>query len=379
MSKIIITLYLFLFEMKDKDLKPQWDKDKHDSFIRKGVGRCSSKYYIPEFDEWVNRVNLSKRLSELGLTPKEWFDNNFLYRNNYTGDLLYPKCRICGKPLIFFNPSRGYQEAFCGNECCHKWQKTSKSFRESHSKAAKDVWSRENSPYRTEDYLRKLSNGLRRKSSNKSVYTPKTRKELKNKKSIRNGRSVYSKISLDLFSTLENILVNDFRFDKSDILYGSNEPMINVSERVRHYTGVDRVYLKLDFYVKSLNRSIEFNGDYWHNNPTLFNDWINSSSSDEERVLREMDSYEDYFFDLSRAAAVMIEKNMKVPPLIIWEGKYRSDRNSVIDLCLKYLLSGDNYADRSNLIQSIKYNYEDGLSPEEIYVTNIGGFICDFK
>lgn len=412
MSKIIITLYLFLFEMKDKDLKPQWDKDKHDSFIQyTNVRKGTNKYYIPELDEWISGRKLTKRLSEIGLTAKEWFDNNFLYRDS-DNNIIYPKCRICGKLLTFFNVVRGYQEAFCSIECNSKWQKSSKSFRESHSKAAKDVWSRENSPYRTENYVNKVSEGLfnyydrvgrniYHESRSKEILqlrsyfkmkelhsdelskfnSPSYRMWLSNWAKIspnafggKRGGSAHgkvSKVSLELFDEIKSILVNEYGFNDNDIFYGSNEYKVNFDDKVRDYIGIGRSSASLDFYIRSLNRVIEFNGDYWHKNPSVY---MNTDSKDECQVEQDsLSSVDSCEYDMSRSTGIIISLGMKESPLMIWEKDYRMNKNSTVDKCIEYILRGENFRsinDIWNDINNPKFPEDEIVYPMEFYLNN---------
>lgn len=66
----------------------------------------------------------------------------------------------------------------------------------------------------------------------------------------------YSIISKKLFDTLSDII------KESDVYYGDKEWYLYDNENKKYYL--------IDFFIKSLNIGIEFNGDIWHANPLKY-------------------------------------------------------------------------------------------------------------
>lgn len=67
------------------------------------------KVYVPEVDKYV----FVQQLRLFNLTPQQWYDKYVLHIDNENDR---PKCVICGKPVHFDRPSRGYVLT-CSDEC----------------------------------------------------------------------------------------------------------------------------------------------------------------------------------------------------------------------------------------------------------------------
>ena len=84
----------------------------------------------------------------------------------------------------------------------------------------------------------------------------------------------------------------------------------------------------VDFYDKSVNRIIEFYGDYWHANPkTYSSDWVNPTTKSLAKDI--------WRADLNRKHTIETIFNKEI--LIIWEMDARLNQNEQINLCLKFL------------------------------------------
>lgn len=78
------------------------------------------------------------------------------------------------------------------------------------------------------------------------------------------------------------------------------------------------------------NKSIEFNGDYWHANPNIYN-------GDKEFFFRK--NKKKTAKDVWEADAFKIEQMQKAgfEVLVIWESDYRKDKQGTIQKCLNFL------------------------------------------
>ena len=124
----------------------------------------------------------------------------------------------------------------------------------------------------------------------------------------KNGQSI---IGLEFCESLNDIISN--RFEK--IYYGDNEYKFFIWE--------DDVKIAIvDFYIKDINVVIEFYGDYWHRNPSKYNDKIS-------REIRKKD----------KKRVDKIQKKFDSKIIIVWEEEYREDKEEVFERIEKYLNS----------------------------------------
>jgi len=123
----------------------------------------------------------------------------------------------------------------------------------------------------------------------------------------------YSKISQELFWKLFNLIKKDFNgiyfatLDKNKCLDSSkynNEYMIKRS---------DNKYAFLDFYIKDINKAIEFDGDYWHGE---------KRGNQERDMIRENS---------------IIDLNPDMQILHIKERDYKDNPDKEIKRCLRFI------------------------------------------
>jgi hypothetical protein len=108
-------------------------------------------------------------------------------------------------------------------------------------------------------------------------------------------------------SFIEDI-IKECSLKKSDCLYGDNEFFISTKNAFYLY----------DFTTR--NKIIEFNGDFWHCNPDIYNEgYINPVT----KLSREETHAKD-----KEKVRVAIEKGFKC--LTIWENNYRKDKDEVL-------------------------------------------------
>jgi len=123
----------------------------------------------------------------------------------------------------------------------------------------------------------------------------------------------YSKMSQDLFWQLYkelNLTEQDTKFfelNEEQLFYNSNN------------------IIKVDFKYK--NNIIEFNGDYWHANPKIYkkDDFINGKIA-EDTWKKDNSRYE-------------FLKSVGYNVIVIWENEWKTDKDSVLNKCKKFLLN----------------------------------------
>jgi G:T-mismatch repair DNA endonuclease (very short patch repair protein) len=128
----------------------------------------------------------------------------------------------------------------------------------------------------------------------------------------------YSKIGEEFVNSIIEIL-NKMGYDSSNILHGKNEKFIKTKE--------GNVY-KYDLTFSDSKKIIEFNGDFWHANPILFEgEYLNKP--------KKMTANEIWEYD-SRKIKAAEDRGYKV--FVIWEREYRKNKPLAIKSCLDYIL-----------------------------------------
>jgi G:T-mismatch repair DNA endonuclease (very short patch repair protein) len=103
------------------------------------------------------------------------------------------------------------------------------------------------------------------------------------------------------------------------ILYGNNEKEIKVDKNVYWLDCVDT----------STKRVIEFYGDYWHANPTKYNDdfmFVKNKIPTTALQIRNKDA---------KRIQQITDKGYSV--MVVWEKDYRLDKLAVIQKCIEFL------------------------------------------
>jgi hypothetical protein len=122
----------------------------------------------------------------------------------------------------------------------------------------------------------------------------------------------YSKISQELFYTLLSKID-----DPENVYFFSHN-----GEKTLRKNGKTYFY---DFYYN--NSIIEFNGDYWHMNPSLY-------ESNHYHEVKKKKAYEIWEDDNTKIS-VAGNKGCKI--LIVWESDYKNNKELIIDKCIKFL------------------------------------------
>lgn len=135
----------------------------------------------------------------------------------------------------------------------------------------------------------------------------------------------YSQISKELFTHIKKYL-NDNKI-QNQLLYGENELYIR--------NNIKDIGYKIDFYDKTKNLIIEFQGDYWHCNPNLYNkNFINE--------VKQLTAEEIWEYDQNKKDFICQELNNPIY-LQIWESDYRKNPNKILsDILLYYNINLNN-------------------------------------
>ena len=131
-----------------------------------------------------------------------------------------------------------------------------------------------------------------------------------------------SEIAIELFNS---IILNEKI--KDDRIYFWNHP----KEFGIYCHSIDR-YCFLDFYDLTRNKIIEFNGNYWHANPLLFesDSIINFPNKTYQKACDIWKS------DQVRLNAIKEEMNCEI--LVIWESDFNKNKEKSINDCISFLL-----------------------------------------
>jgi len=128
----------------------------------------------------------------------------------------------------------------------------------------------------------------------------------------------YSLISNELFEKIKKILINN-KF-KNIFLFGQNELYIRDNNKNIGY--------QIDFYDKTKNLVIEFQGDYWHCNP-------NKYTKNFFHNVKKLTAEEIWKYDQNKKDFICKELNNPIY-LQIWESDYRNNPQKIIQEILLY-------------------------------------------
>jgi len=149
------------------------------------------------------------------------------------------------------------------------------------------------------------------KEKGTSIYNDRQKKWLRSLHSNGNLKSGYSLVSQELFKSIDsNFTDNQFQFK-----------LKNGEFIISKYA--------VDFIDHSSNKIIEFNGDIYHANPSIYNESDNPNPWN-----RKLTSSDIWRYDKIRNDEI---KSMGYKVLVIWESDYRRDRQKCITECVDFI------------------------------------------
>lgn len=124
-----------------------------------------------------------------------------------------------------------------------------------------------------------------------------------------------SKIANEFFDILIN---SDNIFGELSVYYSDNSN----GEYGKYCDSVKKYYF-LDFYIKELNLGVEFNGDYFHANPDIYEDlysdfWYTNLTAKEIRINDDI-------------KINALNKDHKITVITVWESEYKKDPEKTIN------------------------------------------------
>lgn len=127
-----------------------------------------------------------------------------------------------------------------------------------------------------------------------------------------------SKISQELFWAI---------YDKLDIETQSKCYFSELNKEFDIENIKEKVRYLYDFVITNRKICVEFNGDYWHCNPKIFNEsYVNSMIGKTASEIWKQDKIKNDF---------LIKKGYQV--IIIWEDEYQKNKDDVINNLLKFI------------------------------------------
>lgn len=300
--------------------------------IKSGV--TNLKHYIHDCkicDCKFNKENaLSKHITQFHNISVETYYNNHLKKDNNEGFCLW-----CKNPVNFFSIFKGYRK-FCYNKDCNVryYNHHENRAKNSGSKISATIKQNQSSNVYESFWIKK---GYTKKQAQKKVKQRQTtnsiesiikrekcseqkaiqiRKEITQKWLNSFPRQNYSIISQELFWKIYEIIKNTYKF----IYFATNKNgMSDYSGKNCEYKIQTNCSVRsLDFYIKDINKVIEFYGTYWHKQ---INKKVNYTN----------------LKDLKRESE--IKKVLKCKILAIKENDYRKNKEQTLERCLNFIQS----------------------------------------
>lgn len=153
----------------------------------------------------------------------------------------------------------------------------------------------------------------------KEVYTNRQKKWQKSLTENGNLRYGYSKASQYLFYELMNF----YKIEEREYLYFATK---NEEYRLEKEKGGIWLY---DFVDLKNKKMIEYNGDQYHANPSLY------EANDYPHPFRKNITAQEIWNKDERKMKVAEEKGFQI--LTIWDSEYRRNKQNVLDKCKNYL------------------------------------------
>ena len=103
----------------------------------------------------------------------------------------------------------------------------------------------------------------------------------------------------------------------------------NLIKEIREYCNVEAEFQlgRYSYDIRKNNNLIEFNGDYWHANPKIYDDTFTNSVSN--LTAKEIHDKDAKKIDYAKANGYNI--------LVIWESDYKEDPEGTIKKCIRFL------------------------------------------
>lgn len=270
-------------------------------------------------------------------------------KNEYNGveNVDYVECKICGQRMTFFGPAHLRMHKITQAEYEEQYGKLTvypSKFVDAHMMGDNNPNSsntvslqirQERSPFSKEYYRKRGLNTDDREALikqtaknricntqliyylNKGLDEQSAKAALAKRQKIGMGGG-YSSVSQKMI--LE--ILGDEK-DSNKFFYGKREKRLSYKK--------DKItqYFRYDLTNEDSKRIIEFNGDFWHGNPNIYNDGsINTITKQTYNEIHDKDEYK-YQVALKAGYAIMV----------IRESEYKNNHDDVISRCKNFILS----------------------------------------
>lgn len=292
--------FKLLFDISDEELENEhkkFDTASLESFIRRhGEKEGKIKYEIYK-QRQAYTCSKEYMMNEKGMTEKEW--------NEFNSN------RACTKKNFIKRYGKELGET--------KWKKYCDFEAYAGNKLEYFI-----NVYGNDLGLQKYIEVCSKKSMNLENFKRKYGDEIgliKWKEYLENNKTGYSKISQELFKAI------DIRYDVS---------MLN-----SHFASKNcEICIELPFENSSkcfyidyvlFNKVIEFNGDYFHANPNIYNETNYIAKSGCGKTVKDIWEYDKNRLDAISKAGYKVK--------VVWESDYHKNPEKVIDECVEFLKS----------------------------------------
>lgn len=173
---------------------------------------AKTKYYVPELNKWINNKSLSRELSKIGMTSKDYYDKYLdkdeFYDENGLHKFHKCKCKSCNKEAHWIEISTGYRD-YCSKDCMFsdeefllerskimKVAHNTELAKKNHSKASLNLWRSEShiskmkELYKDELYRHKLSKSIKDSLNSEEVRSKMSVSQINKWKDENKRRSI---------------------------------------------------------------------------------------------------------------------------------------------------------------------------------------------
>lgn len=276
--------------------------------------------------KYANEIALTAHITRMHCSSEEYY-NTHLKKSPDEG-----KCLWCKKSINFNSLQKGYNKFCCDSSCnvnyYNKYEnrhqcgdKISKSLKENKNlQSQKEYWMKNGF---TEEQsiklvkIRQATNSIeaimKRTGCNREAAT-ETRKDITAKWLKSFPRLNYSKVSQELFWKIYDCIKDKYKEIYFATISNGNKMIDDRNHEYRVRTLKSN--RSLDFFIKDINKVIEFDGAYWH-------------STANKHVNYTIDK------DTKRNSEIVDALNCKL--YIVKELDYNKDKLKVVEECLKFI------------------------------------------
>lgn len=247
--------------------------------------------------------------------PKEFYDNFSFENNKWCG---YYICKTCNDKI-----------KFCINDksLLNRNLKRKKECKKCSLKKQRGDGNPFYNKKHTEKSKNKISNNRKNKAIGKKnamakkIWRDKVKYNLKKKWDDGLMEDVRKKMSDIMKTRIANGELKSYNRSKAEdeiILLLKNKYLV-----IPNYIIESKIF---DIYIPDLNLLIEYNGDYWHSNPKIYDE--NYFNKKKNKTAKEIWLYDKNKLDLSKKYAYNCE--------VVWESDYKKNKNIIKKIITKY-------------------------------------------